>query len=160
MRCSTISECMYLTATPCFERYSATSSAILFVSVVTSVRSPFFVRSLMSFTSASIWPVLGRTCTCGSTSPVGRTSCSTICPECSFSYSPGVADTNIAELIYFQTLQTSRVCYHMRLEAGIHSLQDASYVNDPPLYIARICGNVRRSVSDIAVFMESVILSA
>ena len=55
VRCSpSISECMYLTATPCFERYSATSSAILFVSVVTSVRSPFFVRSLMSFTSASI----------------------------------------------------------------------------------------------------------
>ena len=35
----------------------------------------------------------GRTSTLGSSSPVGRITCSTICPDRSRSYSPGVAET-------------------------------------------------------------------
>ena len=42
---------------------------------------------------SSIWPLVGLMTTCGSTSPVGRITCSTTSPptRCS-SYGPGVAD--------------------------------------------------------------------
>ena len=41
---------------------------------------------------SSIWPFVGRICTSGSTSPVGRTICSTIVFEMLQLVGPGVAD--------------------------------------------------------------------
>ena len=64
------------------------------VSVVTSVRSLRSTRTLISFIRLSIWFLVSRTSTSGSTIPVGRTICSTIRGECERSYSPGVAETN------------------------------------------------------------------
>ncbi len=43
---------------------------------------------------SSIWFLVSRTSTSGSTTPVGRTICSTTRLEWFFSKSPGVADTN------------------------------------------------------------------
>ena len=48
---------------------------------LTSVRSSTAVRSLISPMRSSTWPFTGRTTICGSTSPVGRMICSTICSE-------------------------------------------------------------------------------
>ena len=67
-----------------------------FVSVVTSTRSPASVRSRIRDSRSSTCVLAGRTSTCGSTSPVGRTTCSTTAPACCSSYGPGVADTNTA----------------------------------------------------------------
>ena len=69
------------------------SSAIFLVSVVTSVRWPRSTRVRISFIRSSIWLRVGRTSTSGSTSPVGRTSCSTTWVDTDISHSPGVADT-------------------------------------------------------------------
>ena len=63
------------------------------VSVVTSVRSFLAMRAFISSIRSSICPSTGRTETSGSSNPVGRMICSTICPERSLSYSPGVAET-------------------------------------------------------------------
>jgi hypothetical protein len=52
-----------------------------FVSVVTSTRSCFFTRRLISESRSSTCEEAGRTVTCGSMSPVGRTTCSTICAD-------------------------------------------------------------------------------
>ncbi len=101
VRCNpSISECKYLTRTSFFAKYSAKSSAILFVSVVTSTRSPFFVLLLISEIRSSIWFFVGLTSTTGSKSPVGRTSCSAIWNDFSLSYSDGVADTKMQFLMY------------------------------------------------------------
>ena len=43
---------------------------------------------------SSIWPLVGLTITSGSTSPVGRTICSTTWVDCWISYGDGVADRN------------------------------------------------------------------
>jgi hypothetical protein len=58
------------------------SSARRLVSVVTSTRSPAAMRFLDSDSRSSTWVLAGRTSTTGSTSPVGRTTCSTTCPWC------------------------------------------------------------------------------
>ena len=50
------------------------------VSVVTSTRSPCLTRRLTSDIRSSTWLVAGRTSISGSTSPVGRTTCSTTWP--------------------------------------------------------------------------------
>ena len=63
------------------------------VSVVTNTRSPAFVRSMISLKTSSTCVVAGRTSTSGSTSPVGRTTCSTICELLDNSHAAGVADT-------------------------------------------------------------------
>ena len=65
------------------------------VSVVTSTRSPIATRSLISDSKSSTWSAAGRTSTSGSTSPVGRTTCSTTSPERSSSYALGVAETKM-----------------------------------------------------------------
>ena len=44
---------------------------------------------------SSIWPLVGRRTTSGSTSPVGRITCSTTCADSSSSNGPGVAETKI-----------------------------------------------------------------
>ena len=64
------------------------------VRVVTSTRSPLATRRLISDIRSSTWVVAGRTSIWGSTSPVGRTNCSTTCWVCSPSKIAGVADTN------------------------------------------------------------------
>ncbi|SLJ20955.1 Uncharacterised protein [Mycobacteroides abscessus subsp. abscessus] len=56
------------------------SSAIFLVRVVTSTRSSRSVRRRISCTRSSIWPLVGFTTTFGSTSPVGRMTCSTTSP--------------------------------------------------------------------------------
>ena len=101
------SECRYFTLIPACLKYSVSSSAIRFVSVVTStfpaigfspVSSgvcPFFISFLISEIRSSICPRAGRTSTSGSRSPVGLITCSVRMSSCSASYCPGVADTNI-----------------------------------------------------------------
>ena len=64
------------------------------VSVVTSTRSPSATRSRISPSRSSTWVATGRISTCGSTSPVGRTTSSMISsPASRSSYGPGVAET-------------------------------------------------------------------
>ena len=91
-----MSECMYLTRSPSPFMCSVRSSAIRLVSVVTSTRSLRAARVRISSTRSSICPVTGRTSTRGSSSPVGRITCSTIWSAPLRSYSPGVAETNTA----------------------------------------------------------------
>ena len=63
------------------------------VSVVTSVRSPFAARLRISFSRSVTCPRAGLMWMTGSTSPVGRMTCSTTSPPVfSSSYGPGVAD--------------------------------------------------------------------
>ncbi|SKW21344.1 Uncharacterised protein [Mycobacteroides abscessus subsp. abscessus] len=56
------------------------SSAIFFVNVVTSTRSSASVRCRIDAMRSSICPLVGLTTTLGSTSPVGRMTCSTNSP--------------------------------------------------------------------------------
>ena len=60
------------------------------VSVVTSTRSLRSTRVWISPMRSSIWPAVGRTEMVGSTTPVGRISCSTTRSLFSSSYGPGV----------------------------------------------------------------------
>ena len=69
------------------------SSAIFLVSVVTRTRPPAPTVVWMRASRSSTCPLVGMTVTSGSTSPVGRMTCSTTCAECSSSKAPGVADT-------------------------------------------------------------------
>jgi hypothetical protein len=69
------------------------------VSVVTSTRSLTCTRAVISDMRSSTWVDAGRTSICGSTSPVGRTTCSTTCPWCVRSYSDGVAETKTLRFI-------------------------------------------------------------
>ena len=85
---------IYLTFKRFFSRYSVRSSAILVVRVVTSTRCPLAARVLISPIRSSTCPLMGRTSISGSTSPVGRMSCSATCSAFSFSYLAGVAETN------------------------------------------------------------------
>src|SRR5213078_3325048 len=81
-------------ARPC--RYSVSASAIFFVKVVTSTRWPLAAASRHSAIRSSTWFSIGRMMQGGSTSPVGRTICSTKTPPArSISQRPGVADTKI-----------------------------------------------------------------
>ena len=92
---ASMSACMYRTRIPSERKYSAKSSAIRFVRVVTSTRSPRSERSRISSSRSSTWPRTGRTSTGGSSKPVGRMICSTTTPpQRSSSMSPGVAETN------------------------------------------------------------------
>ena len=88
-----MSWCIYWTLIPAFLRYAVRSSAIFLVRVVTSTRSCRSARWWISPMRSSIWPSTGRTSTSGSSRPVGRITCSTICPDRVVSYSPGVAET-------------------------------------------------------------------
>ncbi len=76
---------MYLTRTSFFERYSAKSSAILLVNVVTKTRSEFLHLLFISEIKLSIWSLVGLISICGSSKPVGRTNCSTIFADIFFS---------------------------------------------------------------------------
>jgi hypothetical protein len=53
------------------------SSAIFLVKVVTRTRCSRTARSRISPSRSSIWPLVGRIITSGSTRPVGRMICST-----------------------------------------------------------------------------------
>ena len=55
---------------------------------------------MISATRSSIWPLVGRTTTSGSISPVGRTICSTTCFDTFSSYALGVADMKMTWLIF------------------------------------------------------------
>lgn len=91
-----ISECRYRTLIPFSLRYSVKSSAIFFVSVVTSARSPLAITLRHSAIKSSTWSSTGLTTQTGSISPVGRITCSANTPWlCSSSQSPGVAETKI-----------------------------------------------------------------
>ena len=63
--------------------------------VVTKTRSPCSTRNLISDSRSSTCVLAGRTIIAGSINPVGRTTCSTTCPWCVFSYSAGVAETKM-----------------------------------------------------------------
>ncbi|MNF12958.1 hypothetical protein D3C80_2146340 [compost metagenome] len=58
------------------------------------------MRSTISDIRSSTWLLAGRTMICGSTRPVGRTTCSTTWSEWFFSYSAGVAETNTVWRIF------------------------------------------------------------
>ena len=75
------SECMYAVLMSWCRRYSLSSSAIRFVSVVTSTRSWRSMRCCISSIRSSIWLFEGRTSMRGSRRPVGRMSCSTTMPS-------------------------------------------------------------------------------
>ena len=76
---------------PNSRRYSVRSSDIFLVRVVTNTRWSAASRARISATRSSIWPLVGRTTTCGSISPVGRTICSTTRDDTSNSKAEGVA---------------------------------------------------------------------
>ena len=134
---------MYRTLRPCSWRYSVRSSAIRFVSVVTSVRKPFSAADLASSSRSSTWCATGRTSTAGSTRPVGRMTCSAKTPSvCPSSQSPGVADTNT---------DCGRMPFHSSNLSGRLSTQDGSlnpcsarvcFRRESPLYIAPSWGTV------------------
>ena len=64
------------------------------VSVATSTRKPLSVTARISESRSSTWPRAGRTITCGSSRPVGRTIISTAGPSATASsLGAGVADT-------------------------------------------------------------------
>ena len=75
------SECMYLQRMSTLARYFVNSSAILLVSVVTSVRSFFSTLICISSIKSSIWFKLGLTSIIGSSKPVGLIICSTKTPS-------------------------------------------------------------------------------
>lgn len=75
----------YLSRTPCSSRYSVKSSAIRLVSVVTRTRSFIVARKLISDIRSSTCVATGLISTSGSSSPVGRTSSSTMAPDFSSS---------------------------------------------------------------------------
>ena len=78
---------------PCSARKSVRFSLIFLVSVVTSTLPSFATQSFISPRRSSICPVTGRTSMGGSTSPVGRMTCSATLSAISSSYLPGVAET-------------------------------------------------------------------
>ncbi len=70
------------------------SSARRLVSVVTSTRSPTALRSRTCVSRCGTWPRAETISITGSSSPVGRITCSTTSPPvCSSSNVPGVAET-------------------------------------------------------------------
>ena len=75
------SEWIYWHLIPIRSRYLLSSSAILFVRVVTNVRSRRSMRCWISFTRWSIWFLLGTISITGSGIPVGRIICSTMMPS-------------------------------------------------------------------------------
>ena len=96
--------CIYLTLIPCSVRKSVRSSAIFLVRVVTSTRSFFAVRALISPSRSVTCPSTGRTEMSGSRRPVGRMTCWATWVLFWRSYSPGVAETKI---IWFSFDSTS-----------------------------------------------------
>ena len=72
------SACIYRTRMLLARKNSVRSSAIFFVRVVTNTRSFRWARARISSIKSSIWPSTGRTSTRGSSSPVGRMTCSTM----------------------------------------------------------------------------------
>ena len=75
------SEWMYRQRISNFTRYFTSSSAIRFVRVVTRIRSFFTTLLFISPTKSSTCVKLGRISITGSSSPVGRISCSTTTPS-------------------------------------------------------------------------------
>ena len=75
------SEWIYLHRTPTLVKYCSSSSAILLVRVVTRTLSSCSALTLISSRRSSIWFSVGRTSIGGSSSPVGRTTCSTTRPS-------------------------------------------------------------------------------
>ncbi len=73
-------------------KYALKSSAIRFVSVVTSTRSFFLIRSFILTIRSSICPLTGFIVIAGSTSPVGRMICSTTFSLLFISKGAGVAE--------------------------------------------------------------------
>ena len=95
-----ISECIYLQATPLLSKYLESSSDILFVKVVIKILSSLSTLRLISFRISSIWFSDFLTSILGSNNPVGLIICSTIePPELVSSYSDGVAPTKITWFI-------------------------------------------------------------
>ncbi len=92
-----MSEWRYREGTPMEFKYWLSSSAMRLVRVVTNTRSPAAILERHSAMRSSICPLVGRTSTRGSSSPVGRMICSTTTPWLrSISQSPGVAETKTA----------------------------------------------------------------
>ena len=73
------------------------------VSVVMITRSFLSARMRISPSRSSTWPSVGRTSTIGSSTPVGRITCSTTWPWlCSSSQLPGVALTKMVWVAFSQ----------------------------------------------------------
>ena len=105
-------------------------------------REAFAAKGQLLWTPSSTWVTAGRTSICGSTSPVGRTTCSTTWPLCSRSKSAGVADTNtVCGMIRLNSSNRSG-----RLSSAEGSLNPYStrfsFRERSPLYIPPICGIV------------------
>ena len=143
---------MYFVWIPFSSKKSVRSSAIFLVSVVTSTRAPPLMivsaSAIKSLTCPgySPLPVTGRTSISGSTSPVGRITCSTICPHfpsaLSFSYWPGVADINI--ICPTRASNSSKLSGRLSTALGRRNPCSTSvFFRDwSPAYIAPSCGMV------------------
>lgn len=90
-----ISEWRYFTFTPFSARYVARSSEDFFVIVVMSARSFLDRTRSISRMSESTTHSIRSTEMSGSTSPVGRMTCSILICSCTASYVHGVAETKI-----------------------------------------------------------------
>lgn len=90
-----ISEWRYLTLRPFSARYWARSSLDFFVIVVMIERSHRDLALAIFRISESTMNSISSIAICGSMSPVGRMICSAMISDFSYSYFPGVAETNI-----------------------------------------------------------------
>ena len=96
--------------------YSVRSSAMRFVSVVTSTRLPFAATSRHSAIRSSTCEATGRMMVGGSMRPVGRITCSVKTPPvCSISQGPGVAETKT---------DCGRIAFHSSKRMGRLSTQE------------------------------------
>lgn len=112
------------------------------VSVVTSTRSFFSERCLISSSRSSIWPSLGLMMISGSMRPVGRMICSTTLSVMPSSYLPGVADRKT----FCPTRSRNSSHFSGRLSIALGSRKPCStrvrFREASPSYIAPICGTV------------------
>ena len=145
-----ISWCIYRTRTSIFARNAVRSSAIFFVSVVTRTRSFRSTRIWISESKSSICPITGLTLTSGSTRPVGRITCSTVCMAKPFSSLPGVAETYSASCILFRNSSNFRGRLSKALGSRNPYSTSVSFRARSPAYIAPTCGSVTWDSSTIS----------
>jgi len=135
-------ECRYSTFSPALRMYSARSSAVRFVSVVTSTRSRRSAWARTSSSRSSTWFLSGLTSTGGSIRPVGRMICGTDPPLTSISNGPGVAVANST----FPTDPRNSSKFSGLLSSADGSLKPCStsvvFLALSPLYMPRNCGIV------------------
>ena len=112
------------------------------VSVVTSTRSPFPAAARISPMRFSTWPFVGRRLISGSSSPVGRISCSATTAERSSSNGPGVAEAKTVWPVICSN--SAKLCGRLSSAEGRRKPKSTSTClrARSPLYMPPICGTV------------------